>query len=220
MKTPGNGPGCPSGDPGDPTTTRTSDCSNPSTFVIAWSAETNVYEQLGGARDLDIFITRTTDAGETYEPYQVLAGTESPNFDEIDEMESQIRPTPDGRTVFAVWNEVSEETGANSRFAIAVETEIPVEPEPDGGVPDGGTPPEPDGGTDTTWTTSGCSASAVEPDASAPMWLALLGALLWLHRGRRGARRFRRRSSGPTTSWNGRGNGEERSGSHVDVQTR
>lgn len=222
MKTPGNGPGCPSGDPDDATTTRTSDCSNPSTFVIAWSAETNVYEQLGGARDLDIFITRTTDLGDTFEPYQVLAGTESPNFDELDEMESQIRPTPDGRTVFGVWNEVSEETGANSRFAIAVEREIPVEPEPDGGLPDGGVPDAgvPDGGTGATLITSGCAVSRAPSNAGPNLWLLWAAALLALRRRRRRMGRFHRRLFGPAMTWNGRVNGEERSGSHVYFQTR
>lgn len=159
VKTPGNGPGCPAGDVDDPTTTRPSDCRDPKTFVIAWGTETNVYEHLGPGEDLDIFITRSTDKGVTYEPYQVLASAQSPSFNELDEMESQLRVTPDGNTVFAVWNERGEETGTNGRFAISVETEIPVEPEPepDGGVPDGSVP---DAGTAPAMTTSGCSIRA------------------------------------------------------------
>jgi hypothetical protein len=163
VKTPGQGPGCPSGDPEDDTTTRPSDCRDPKTFVVAWGTETNVYEHLGGAVDVDIFVTRTTDKGATYEPYQVLAGAKAPNFNELDEMESQLRPTPDGKTVFSVWNEVSEEAGANGRFAIAIETEISVEPEPDAGVPDAGVPDggtEPDGGTGTL-STYGCGGCTV-----------------------------------------------------------
>ncbi|MGD8607252.1 MAG: choice-of-anchor O protein [Myxococcales bacterium] len=200
-KTPGSGPGCPSGDPNDASTTLTSDCKDPSTFIVAWSTETNVYEQLGGARDLDIFITRSTDSGVSYEPYQVLADARSPNLDELDEMESQIRPTPDGRTVFAVWNEVSEETGANSRFAVAVETEIPVEPEPDGGVPDGGLPdggaPDagvPDGGV-ADLTTGGCAASGMGSGGhtAALLWLIFLGASLWRRRSNLGMPSERRR---------------------------
>lgn len=200
-KTPGNGPGCPSGDPQDASTTLASDCRDPNTFIVAWSTETNVYEQIGGARDLDIFITRSTDNGVSYEPYQVLADGRSPNLDELDEMESQIRPTPDGRTVFAVWNEVSEETGSNSRFAIAIETEIPVEPEPDGGVPDGGLPdgglPDgglPDGGV-ADLTMSGCSASnvTVGHQTSGLLWLIFLGASLWRRRSNLGRPCERRR---------------------------
>lgn len=201
MKTPGNGPGCPSGDPEDDTTTRASDCRDPKTFVVAWGTETNVYEHLGGAEDIDIFITRSTDKGVTYEPYQVLAGAESPEFNELDEMESQLRPTPDGKTVFNVWNEVSEETGANSRFAIAVETEIPVEPEPDAGVPDAGVPDAgvPDGGTEPDagtegLTTAGCGSCMVSARGDAGDILLSIGVLLsLLWRGRRlGTRRVSR----------------------------
>ena len=196
MKTPGNGPGCPSGDPEDDTTTRASDCRDPKTFVVAWGTETNVYEHLGGAEDIDIFITRSTDKGVTYEPYQVLAGAESPEFNELDEMESQLRPTPDGKTVFNVWNEVSEETGANSRFAIAVETEIPVEPEPDAGVPDAGVPDggtEPDAGTEGL-TTAGCGSCVVSRREDAGDVLLSIGVLLLLLGRRRlvGTRRVSR----------------------------
>ena len=134
VKTPGNGPGCPTGDPDDATTTRPSDCRDPNTFIVAWGTETNIYELQGGAEDLDIFITRSTDKGVSYEPYRLLAGAESPSFNELEEMESQLRPTPDGKTVFSVWNEVSDETGGNGRFVISVESDIPIEPPIDGGV--------------------------------------------------------------------------------------
>ncbi len=116
------------GDPDDATTTRPSDCRDPNTFIVAWGTETNIYEHLGGADDLDVFITRSTDKGVSYEPYRPLAGAESPSFNELEEMESQLRATPDGKTVFSVWNEVSDETGANGRFAISVESDIPIEP--------------------------------------------------------------------------------------------
>jgi MYXO-CTERM domain-containing protein len=159
VKTPGNGPGCPSGDPDDPGTTRASDCSAPGTFIVAWGTETNVYEHLGGNVDLDIYITRSTDRGVTYEPARVLAGTESP------ELESQLRPTPDGKTVYSVWNEESESTGDNGLFAVSIETDLPEDPDmgpsldggtdDDGGVAmDGGVPmdedafvPDVDGGS-------------------------------------------------------------------------
>ena len=35
---------------------------------------------------------------------------------ELEEMESQLRPTPDGKTVFGVWNQVSDVDGANGVF--------------------------------------------------------------------------------------------------------
>lgn len=149
VKTPGNGPGCPSGDPDDPGTTRPSDCSAGSTLVIAWGTETNVAEATGAGEDLDIFITRSTDDGATFEPVRVLAGTDAP------ELESQLRPTPDGKTVYAVWDEESEATGANVRFAVSIETDLPEDPDmgpsldggmdEDGGVAtDGGVPMDED----------------------------------------------------------------------------
>lgn len=188
VKTPGQGPGCPSGDPDDDTTTRPSDCSDPKTFVVAWGTETNVYEHLGGAEDIDIFITRSTDKGATYEPYQVLAGAQSPEFNELDEMESQLRVTPDGKVVYSVWNEQSDEARTNGRFAISIEIEIPVLPEPDAGVPDGGTDPdagtEPDGGTESL-TTGNCSSCTVSARGGAGNALLALGALAFLLRRRR-----------------------------------
>lgn len=191
VKTPGNGPGCPAGDANDADTTRPSDCRNPSTFVIAWGTETNTYEHVGPGEDLDIFITRSTDKGITYEPYQLLAGAESPDFNELDEMESQIRVTPDGKTVFSVWNEGSTETTTNGRFAISIEAEIPVEPEPDGGVPDGGVPDggtEPDGGVDSL-TTAGCGSCTVSAHAAAGDALLIWGLLgFWLWRRRHAGR--------------------------------
>jgi MYXO-CTERM domain-containing protein len=120
-------------------------------------------------------------------------------------MESQLRVTPDGKTVFAVWNEGSTESATNGRFAISIEAEIPVEPEPDGGVPDGGVPDgglpdggtEPDGGVDSL-TTAGCGSCAVSADGAAGdalfIW-AVLGFGLWRRRHAR-AQRAKGRASG------------------------
>ena len=82
-------------------------------------------------------------------------------------------------------------------FAISIETEIPVEPEPDGGVPDGGT--EPDGGVDSL-TTAGCGSCAVSAHAAAGDALLIWGVLvfgLWRRR-RAGAQRAKGRASGVT----------------------
>jgi len=160
VKTPSNGPGCKTGDPDDETTTRSSDCRDPKTFIVAWGTETNTYEHLGGAEDIDIFITRSTDKGATYEPYRLLAGSDSLEFNELDELESQLRPTPDGKTVFSVWNEVGDETGSNGRFAISIETEAPS-----GGL-----------------TIAGCGTSGMSPHddgSGALLSLSVLGILLW-----------------------------------------
>ena len=189
MKTPGNGPGCPNGDVDDAATTRPSDCRNPKTFVVAWGTETNVYEHLGPGEDLDIFITRSTDKGVTYEPYQVLAGAQSPSFNELDEMESQLRVTPDGKSVFAVWNERGEEIGTNGRFAMSVETKIPVEPEPDAGVPDAGDPDAgvPGDGEEPSLTVAGCAVRGVHArnDLNGALLLLMAVALMYRRRSKR-----------------------------------
>jgi hypothetical protein len=189
VKTPGNGPGCPNGDVDDAATTRPSDCRNPKTFVVAWGTETNVYEHLGPGEDLDIFITRSTDKGVTYEPYQVLAGAQSPSFNELDEMESQLRVTPDGKSVFAVWNERGEQIGTNGRFAISVETKIPVEPEPDAGVPDAGDPDAgvPGDGEEPSLTVAGCAVRGVHArnDLNGALLLLMAVALMYRRRSKR-----------------------------------
>jgi hypothetical protein len=104
IKPPPNGPGCPSGVAADPTTTDVRDCRNGNVVVVAWGSETNVYEHLGGAQDLDLFMTRSTDKGATWESVQRLAATGLYELDEED-AESQLQVTPHGKHVFAVWNQ-------------------------------------------------------------------------------------------------------------------
>jgi hypothetical protein len=60
----------------------------------------NQYEHTNeGTIDLDIFITRTEDLGLSFLPVTTLAEGPAPQF------ESQLRCTPDGMTMWAVWNE-------------------------------------------------------------------------------------------------------------------
>ena len=51
-----------------------------------------------GPEDLTIFITRTTDKGVTFEPAVQVPTVATGAF------ESQLRPTPDGNTVYFAWN--------------------------------------------------------------------------------------------------------------------
>ncbi|MFI4897663.1 MAG: choice-of-anchor O protein [Phycisphaerales bacterium JB059] len=72
------------------------------TFFVGWGTEVNQYEHLAdGSIDLDIFITRTANSGETYSPLQVLAGGDEGQF------ETQIRANAGGDEFFAVWQETS-----------------------------------------------------------------------------------------------------------------
>lgn len=81
-------------------------CQNPDAFIIAWGTALNVYDQLGGAVDLDLYITGTIDAGKTYLPLALLAGnpTDLNNPEEDEEMESQLRANPAGTAVYAAYN--------------------------------------------------------------------------------------------------------------------
>ena len=103
---PGNRPGCT--DPGN--ITNPENCQNKSVLLAAWGTETNVYEHIGGAENLDIYFTRTTDKATHWEPLTILAS--GPNI----QGESQLRVTPDGNRVFAVWNETRSDGATNSMF--------------------------------------------------------------------------------------------------------
>jgi hypothetical protein len=83
---------------------------NDQAFIIAWGTETNVYEGIGVSEPLDMFLTRTTDQGATWEPITAIADSPRPEF------ESQIRINDDVSRVYAVWNEIGVTTEA--RYAI------------------------------------------------------------------------------------------------------
>ena len=73
---------------------------NPDVVYVAWGTETNVYDHLGESpTQLDIYLTYTTDFGATYGGVTTLAGGPAGQF------ECQLRTSPDGRTLWAVWNE-------------------------------------------------------------------------------------------------------------------
>ncbi|WP_455206652.1 choice-of-anchor O protein [Kaarinaea lacus] len=97
MGMPGNQPGCT--DPNN--ITNPENCQNKNVLVAVWGTETNVYEHIGGSENLDIYITRTTDKAAHWEPLTYLAS--GPNI----QGESQLRVTPAGNQIFAVWNETS-----------------------------------------------------------------------------------------------------------------
>ena len=73
---------------------------NPEAFIIAWGTQTNVASHIEDPSDVDIFYTRSFDKGETFEP---VVRVDNPDF--AGRFESQLRPSPDGQTLYAVWNE-------------------------------------------------------------------------------------------------------------------
>ena len=110
--TPGNGPNCPGGVPTDPTNpAHLQQCQDRNTFIVAWGTRTNVSAwDPAGPEDLTIFMTRTTDKGITYEPAVQVPTVATGAF------ESQLRPTPDGNTVYIVWNQSGAQT--ESMFSV------------------------------------------------------------------------------------------------------
>ncbi len=125
----GNGPGCT--DPGN--ITNPENCQDKSVLIAAWGVESNVYDLIGGAVDGDIYYTRTRDKGESYTPTTVVEGIGSSY-----RAESQLRATPAGNIVFAVWNETNNEAGLGgsyTKFSVSTSDDgtvvVPPPPEDD-----------------------------------------------------------------------------------------
>jgi len=92
---------------------------DPGSFLVAWGTEVNQYEHVSeGIIDLDVFMTRTDDFGQSYAPVVKLAD-EVPVDQSIGTYESQFRLDPDGRTLYAVWMEEDRNTGVvNTMFRV------------------------------------------------------------------------------------------------------
>lgn len=87
-------------------------------FVVAWGTEVNQYEHVSqGVIDLDIFMTRTDDFGETYAPVIPLGDPDVPVDADLGTFESQFRLSPSGDEMAAVWQELNRDTGVvNTMF--------------------------------------------------------------------------------------------------------
>jgi len=177
VKTPGDGPDCPSGDPESEDTTDPTDCSNGNVFLVAFGTETNIYEETDTSDDLDLYVLRSTDKGATFESVAVLAEAEA------DEGESQLQLTPNGDHVYATWfahyghgteamfttaeaDEEHDDTGVDTADDTADDTSSTVEPDTD--TPADDTDAEEEGKE----TQCSCSAST-----GPQSWLALLALL-------------------------------------------
>ena len=97
---------------GTPNSSDPDDPQNPAVAYVAWGTEVNQYEHLNeGIIDLDLFVTRTEDLGLSFTPSTALADGANGQF------ESQLRTTPDGMTLWAVWNEYDDVLGiTTARF--------------------------------------------------------------------------------------------------------
>ncbi|MBU0720287.1 hypothetical protein KJ877_02985 [bacterium] len=90
-----------------------SDKSNPDTVFIVWGNVTLTEDGTDHA-PADIFYTRSTDKGLTWDPTKKLAAREGAT---IEEKEVQAVASPDGKTVFNVWIQEEEEFDKTDRFS-------------------------------------------------------------------------------------------------------
>lgn len=112
---PGDGPGC-----ADPTApTNPSDCQNSDVLVAAWGTETNVNTTIASPQNLDIYLTRTTDQAASFEPVITLAGGSNIQG------ESQLRITPAGTDIYAVWTEQDNAGAINTMYSQLTDQAIP-----------------------------------------------------------------------------------------------
>ena len=100
--TPGSGTNCP---------TIPEECQNSDVFYLAWGTERK-WRGVGDPVDEDIFITYTADGGLSFTPrIRIARGDNVNNLSEV-----QLRSTPDGSRVFAVWNQTNRQGETDVRF--------------------------------------------------------------------------------------------------------
>lgn len=104
-------------------------CQNPNAFIVAWGTQENTYSHIGSGAELDIFVTKTRDAGATYEPLKLLSADVIMPFDPEgdDDFESQLRMKPNGDNLYAVWMEASTDTALNEDIVVRFRTEADLD---------------------------------------------------------------------------------------------
>ena len=86
-------------------TAELSDVQNPNILYASWGTETNAAVSV----PQDIFLTRSTDKGATYEAVQRLGGDGGVA---VEASEAQLRSPPDGKTLGALWMQRNSTTSA------------------------------------------------------------------------------------------------------------
>lgn len=100
-------------------TADSSDVQDRNVVFVAWGTETNE----AVSKPLDIYQTRSTDQGVTYEQVQLLASGVT------EQSEAQLRSPPDGKTLGALWMEHDVASGATDvMYRNGVETVAPDAP--------------------------------------------------------------------------------------------
>lgn len=91
--------------PGGAATADPADVQNRDVMFVAWGTETNV-PNVDVGTPIDLYLTRTTDRGASYEAVQLLASGPA------EQSETQLRATPDGKTLGALWMERDPAAGS------------------------------------------------------------------------------------------------------------
>lgn len=161
--------------PSGAATSDLSDVQNPNVLLVSWGTETNAATSL----PLNIFLTRSTDKGATYETVQTLAGDDGAT---VRASEAQLRAPPDGKTLGALWMQSN---------AAVTTTDVVYRNGTEGTVADPVVPPvtpvTPTTSTATSSSGGGCTTATGEApfDPMLPA-LAALGLIgLGLRRARR-----------------------------------
>ena len=129
---------------------------DPDAFIVAWGTQTNE-DYFGEPEELEIYYTRTFDKGETYEPIVMVANSDPANR----RFESQLRPTPDGQTVYAAWNEINASDHVNAMLSKASTVDGSGEDAYDTSWYTEYVVPTPDSGTTTTTSSSSGGSASV-----------------------------------------------------------
>jgi MYXO-CTERM domain-containing protein len=152
----------------------TSDTQDTNTFFIAYATEGNDTTAAAGK----VYVSRTTDQGETFEAFVPVSNAAA------GQSESQLRATPDGSVVAALWMQEQDNGNKDAMFAMAT----PVANEPlatttpaviSGGVCPAPTNPPPPLPPGYVTGGSGCSAATgqqpLDPVLPVLAVLALIG---------------------------------------------
>ncbi|AOY89522.1 hypothetical protein BKP64_15845 [Marinobacter salinus] len=142
------------------------ECQDKSKFYIAWGTQTNVSDwSLEEPEELDLYAARAEDKGAYVTPVVTFAG----EAEGVEAFESQVRMTPAGNQLFAVWNE-NRDGGTHAMFRQSTTVEIPDDGTDDG-IDDGDSTSSSSNGGGTIF---GCSYN---PGAPFDPTLFLLTAL-------------------------------------------
>jgi len=163
--TPSSGPSCSS----DPV-----ECQNVNVLYVAWGTETDVTFPVAPV-DVDIYVRASRDNGVTFTDKVALTSGDIllGRDDNSDDAETQMRASPDGSKLYAVWGSVSA-TVDDSFFRSATYKEVAI-PDPVSPTPPPSSSAVPPAGDDDGGCTMGRGDGPIDPTLAALTLLGLAG---------------------------------------------